>query len=81
MRVAIRILSHYRVDDADVACAAPLHDTVEDHAGELAPGGSRDDALPVLAGKFGGRTASLVQAVTSPQWAPGRAGMSSTGRM
>jgi hypothetical protein len=71
LRVAIRILSHYRVDDADVACAALLHDTVEDHAGELAPGGSRDDAVAVVAGEFGGRVASLVGAVTSPQWAPG----------
>ena len=68
LRVAIRVLSHYRVDDPDVACAALLHDTVEDHAGELAPGGSREDAV---AGEFGGRVASLVGAVTSPVWAPG----------
>jgi hypothetical protein len=39
LRVAIRVLSHYRAGDTDVACAALLHDTVEDHAGELAPGG------------------------------------------
>jgi (p)ppGpp synthase/HD superfamily hydrolase len=71
LRVAIRILSHYRVGDAEVACAALLHDTVEDHAGELGPGGSRDDAVAVVAGEFGGRVASLVAAVTSPQWAPG----------
>jgi hypothetical protein len=67
LRVAIRVLSHYRVDDADVACAALLHDAVEDHAGELAPGGSRDDV--VARGVRGG--ASLVGAVTSPAWAPG----------
>jgi hypothetical protein len=54
LRVAIRIMSHYRVDDADVACAALLHDTVEDHAVEMAPGGSRGDAVAVLAGEFGG---------------------------
>jgi hypothetical protein len=47
-------MSHYRVDDADVACAALLHDTVEDHAVEMAPGGSRGDAVAVLAGEFGG---------------------------
>src|SRR5271169_4779922 len=29
LRVAIRILSHYRVADPDVACAALLHDAVE----------------------------------------------------
>src|SRR5215831_2895811 len=39
LRVTIRILSHYRVTDPDVACAALLHDTVEDHAEDIAPGG------------------------------------------
>ena len=38
LRVAIRILSHYRVSDPDVACAPLLHDAVEDHAADLAPG-------------------------------------------
>ena len=69
--VTIRILSHYRVTDPDVACAALLHDTVEDHAGELAPGG-RQAALEVLARQFGERTADLVSAVTNPAWDPGR---------
>jgi len=32
LRVAIRILSHYRVRDTELACAALLHDVVEDHA-------------------------------------------------
>ncbi len=36
LRVAIRIMSHYGVHDADVVCAALLHDAVEDHAAELA---------------------------------------------
>ena len=66
LRVAVRILSHYRVGDADVVCAALLHDTVEDHAAELAPGGSRREALAVLAGEFGSPVASLVGAVTTP---------------
>ena len=66
LRVAIRILSHYRVADADVACAALLHDTVEDHAAELAPGGSRREALAALAGQFGAPVAALVGAVTNP---------------
>ena len=72
LRVTIRILSHYRVTDPDVACAALLHDTVEDHAGEIAPGGGRQGALAVLAGEFGERTADLVGAVTNPAWEPGR---------
>ena len=72
LRVTIRILSRYRVADADVACAALLHDAVEDHAADIAPGGDRRAALAVLAGRFGGRTAALVAAVTNPEWEPGR---------
>jgi HD domain len=72
LRVAIRILSHYRVTDPDVACAALLHDVVEDHAADIAPGGDRQAALAVLGGRFGGRTAALIAAVTNPVWEPGR---------
>jgi len=71
LRVTIRILSHYRVTDPDVACAALLHDAVEDHAADIAPGG-RPAALAVLAGRFGERTAALVAAVTNPVWEPAR---------
>jgi (p)ppGpp synthase/HD superfamily hydrolase len=71
LRVAIRILHHYRVRDTDVTCAALLHDAVEDHAADIEPGG-RDDALGVLAARFGGRTAALVAAVTNPHYQPGR---------
>jgi HD domain-containing protein len=71
LRVAIRIMSHYAVRDADVACAALLHDAVEDHAAELAPGG-REAALAALAAAFGPRVADLVGAVTNPEYAPGR---------
>src|SRR3954447_26226300 len=45
LRVAIRIISHYGVRDADVACAALLHDAVEDHAAELSGGGGQETAL------------------------------------
>lgn len=71
LRVAIRIMSHYGVRDADVACAALLHDAVEDHAAELAPGG-REAALAALAAAFGPRVSDLVGAVTNPEYAPGR---------
>lgn len=71
LRVTIRVLHHYRVQDTDVTCAALLHDAVEDHAAEIAPGG-RDDALSVLAARFGGRAAALVAAVTNPAYQPGR---------
>jgi hypothetical protein len=72
LRVAIRILSHYGVHDADVAIAGLLHDAVEDHAAELAPDGSREGALAVLASRFGQRVAGLVEAVTNPEYEPGR---------
>jgi HD domain len=74
LRVAIRIMSHYGVHDADVVCAALLHDAVEDHAAELAgpDGGGRPAALAVLAAEFGPRVAELVAAVTNPDYTPGR---------
>jgi len=72
LRVAIRIISHYQAADPDLACAALLHDAVEDHAGDLAPGGTRQDALAALAGRFGQRVADLVGAVTNPEPEPGR---------
>lgn len=72
LRVTVRVLSHYRVSDPDVACAALLHDTIEDHADDIVPGGSRQAALAVLAGWFGERTADLVAAVTNPVWELGR---------
>jgi hypothetical protein len=82
LRVAIRIISHYRVRDADVICAALLHDAVEDHPADLAAGGGGADlagagatqqaALAVLAAEFGPRVAELVGAVTNPPYAPDR---------
>jgi hypothetical protein len=79
LRVAIRIMSYYRVHDADVTCAALLHDTVEDHATELAgsaegadPRASQRAALTALKAEFGPRVAELVGAVTNPPFAPDR---------
>jgi hypothetical protein len=82
LRVAIRIMSHYRVRDADVVCAALLHDAVEDHAADLAAGGGGTEltgsgagqpaALAVLTAEFGSRVAGLVGAVTNPPYAPDR---------
>jgi (p)ppGpp synthase/HD superfamily hydrolase len=70
LRVAIRVVSHYRVGDADVICAALLHDAVEDHAGEM--GGSAAAALAAVADRFGPRVAELVAAVTNPAYDPDR---------
>jgi len=77
LRVAIRIISRYGVRDADVVCAALLHDAVEDHPAELSgPGRPADSgqaaALAGLAAEFGPRVAELVGAVTNPVWTQGR---------
>ena len=72
LRVAIRIMSHYGVQDTDVICAALLHDAVEDHAAGLAPDGSRPGALAALAAGFGPRVAGLVGAVSNPEYTPHR---------
>ena len=72
LRVTIRILSHYRVTDPDVACAALLHDAVEDHQSDISPSGTRQAAFSELAGQFGERTAELVAAVTNPVYETGR---------
>jgi hypothetical protein len=72
LRVTVRIVSHYRVTNPDAACAALLHDAVEDHAEEITPGSTRQAALAALAGQFGHRAADLVAAVTNPVYAPGR---------
>lgn len=71
LRVAIRIACYYRVRDADVLCAALLHDAVEDHAAALAPGGGQPEAVAALAARFGDRVAELVAAVTNPEPVPG----------
>jgi (p)ppGpp synthase/HD superfamily hydrolase len=71
LRVALRIICHYHVLDADVICAALLHDTVEDHADRLSTDG-RPGALQVLADQFGPRVAALVAAVTNPTYDPNR---------
>jgi hypothetical protein len=79
LRVAIRIMSHYGVRDADVVCAALLHDAVEDHPAELAGSGvavlveqGQSAALEAVAAEFGPRVAELVGAVTNPPYAPDR---------
>ncbi|MBO2457938.1 HD domain-containing protein [Actinomadura violacea] len=69
LRVALRVMCHYKVDDVDVLVAALLHDSVEDHPADLAgdtSGDPREAALGVLEAEFGPRVAGLVSAVTNP---------------
>ncbi|GAA4621026.1 hypothetical protein GCM10023196_007280 [Actinoallomurus vinaceus] len=71
LRVALRVMCHYEVDDVDIVVAALLHDSVEDHPVELAGDGHDDPAeaaLEVLSAEFGPRVAGLVRAVTNPAY-------------
>lgn len=74
LRVAIRIMHHYEVSDVEVIAAGLLHDSAEDHPGELAgrSGATAEEAVAVLAERFGPRTARLVAAVTNPVYDPSR---------
>jgi hypothetical protein len=72
LRVATRIMCHYGIRDPDVIAAALLHDTVEDHAAELAPEGTTAAALGALTARFGPRVAELAAMVTNPEYEPGR---------
>ncbi|MEU7629427.1 HD domain-containing protein [Nocardia sp. NPDC049220] len=70
LRVAIRIISHYEIRDPDVVAAGLLHDSVEDHATELAAGRhgpAVPAALRALTERFGARVSGLVAAVTNPE--------------
>jgi hypothetical protein len=68
LRVALRIIVHYDVHDADIICGALLHDSVEGHADDMSPAG-RPGAFTVLTACFGPRVANLVGAVTNPIYA------------
>ena len=58
LRVALRIIVHYDVTDADIICAALLHDSVEDHADDMSPAG-RPGAFAML---------TRASTLTSPSW-------------
>ena len=73
LRVVIRIAHYYHVRDIDVLCAALLHDSVEDHAEELADFATDDErdrgaaeaAYAVFSRAFTPRMARLVRALTN----------------
>jgi (p)ppGpp synthase/HD superfamily hydrolase len=76
-RLVLRLL-RYGCRDGAVLCAAALHDTMEDHPGEVVtllggtPGGSlarptgQDRAVDLLAATFGPDVSRIVAAVTNP---------------
>lgn len=78
LRTAIRIVRYYHVRDAEVICAALLHDSVEDHPRDfsyLFTNAERamsvpEAALAVLGRAFGRRVATLVGSLTNPESDP-----------
>ncbi|HEX6682533.1 MAG TPA: HD domain-containing protein [Candidatus Limnocylindrales bacterium] len=77
LRVALRILIYYRVTDVEVLIAALLHDSVEDQPWGLTGRPETDppptdEALAAISHRFGSRVATLVGAVTNPEWDPRR---------
>jgi hypothetical protein len=72
LRVAIRIMHHYKVTDPEVIIAALLHDSAEDQAVALVGVPDREKALEKLGKMFGARVEYLVRAVTNPEYTPDR---------
>lgn len=71
LRVSMRMIIHYGVTDIDLICAGLLHDSVEDHAKELAGGETQDPkeaAIATLNNWFGVDVAMLVAGVTNPEF-------------
>ena len=58
LRVALRIMVHYGVQEPDVICAALLHDAVEDHADELSTAGRPGAFAAADCGASGGGSRS-----------------------
>ncbi|WP_246595753.1 HD domain-containing protein [Actinoplanes auranticolor] len=76
LRVTLRMMCYYRIVDPEVLAAALLHDAVEDQADAIVGRSGdrpepRGEALQVVAERFGGRVAALVDAVTQPELPPG----------
>jgi hypothetical protein len=73
LRVTLRIMCYYHVDDREVLIAGLLHDAVEDQSWAMTgrPTGHgpppREQAFAVLTDRYGPRVTRLVQAVTNPE--------------
>lgn len=67
LRVTIRIIHHYKIDDVNLIIAALLHDSVEDHTFEMtgSSGGTKDEALAIIGNEFNLDVAELVGTVTN----------------
>lgn len=76
VRVATRIICHFRVADPEIIIGALLHDTVEDQPGWMAEGlvsdaedpGYRSAALETVRRGFGNTVLRLLVSVTNPEF-------------
>lgn len=79
LRVSTRTMKHFQVTDPNIVIAALLHDSVEDRPGRLVIGAHATEdqiedislkswALGLIRGEFGGEVATLVAAVTNPEF-------------
>lgn len=77
LRVALRPVKYFNVDDINVIIAGLLHDTVEDHALDFFPGEeldedtAREEMLDVFAEQFSTDIAESVELLTNPIIKPG----------
>lgn len=71
LRVALTVLREFRITDADLVCAALLHDVIEDQSERLIEKyGEEDDeheALYVIERLFGHRVARTVKGLSTPE--------------
>lgn len=75
LRVAVRPMRYFQCIDQDITISALLHDTVEDHATDFAPGIEEQQARTVLLDyyeqEFGENVRNAVQGLTNPLMEPG----------
>jgi (p)ppGpp synthase/HD superfamily hydrolase len=81
LRVSLRALRTFKVQDPNVIIAAVLHDTVEDHAKDFADfegvyvtsteGAAQQNALGYISKQFGIPVARTVELVSNPPMTPG----------
>ncbi len=68
LRVQIRIISHYGIEDPDILIAALLHDSIEDQSDKIVgrDNATAEEALAVLSKRFNPRVERILSALTNP---------------
>jgi len=68
LRVMLRVISHYGIDDPDILTAALLHDSIEDQRDKIVghEGSTVEEALAVVTETYNPRVAAILKALTNP---------------